>query len=138
MGWLYRSSESITLDRDVPVRAAGALDRAESAVARRDGLSIWMFVEGTRGRERGRLGRFKRGAFRLAATTGVPIVPIVVSPLKPQTDLRGRRLVSHEVVVHVLDPVFADGSSGEAEDALRAEVRARMEQTLGAFPESST
>jgi 1-acyl-sn-glycerol-3-phosphate acyltransferase len=60
MGMLFRSSGSIALDRDVPVRAAAALDEAERAI-REDGLSVWMFAEGTRGKIPGKLGPFKRG-----------------------------------------------------------------------------
>ena len=89
-----------------------------------------MFAEGTRGKVAGQLGPFKRGAFRLAAATGVPIVPIVISPLKPYTDLRGRRLEPHDVVIQVLEPVFAAGSTHEDEHALREDVRRRMQCTL--------
>jgi 1-acyl-sn-glycerol-3-phosphate acyltransferase len=131
MGMLFRSSGSIALDRDVPVRAAAALDEAERSI-REDGLSVWMFAEGTRGKMPGALGPFKRGAFRLAARTGVPVIPVVISPLKPETDLRGRRLVPHDVTLQILDPVYANGPTREDEDELRDEVRARMQHTLDA------
>jgi 1-acyl-sn-glycerol-3-phosphate acyltransferase len=131
MGMLFRSSGSIALERDVPVRAAAALDEAERSI-RDDGLSVWMFAEGTRGKVPGTLGHFKRGAFRLAARTGVPVIPIVISPLKPETDLRGRRLTPHDVTLQVLDPVYANGPTREDEDELRDEVRARMQHTLDA------
>ncbi|MEO5814121.1 MAG: lysophospholipid acyltransferase family protein [Gemmatimonadaceae bacterium] len=131
MGMLFRSSGSIALDRDVPVRAAAALDEAERAI-RDDGLSVWMFAEGTRGKVAGTLGPFKRGAFRLAARTGVPVIPVVISPLKPETDLRGRRLSPHDVTLQVLDPVYANGPTREDEDELRDEVRRRMQHTLSA------
>ena len=132
MGPIFRSSGCIALNRDVPVHAAAAVDEAERAI-REDGNSIWMFVEGTRGKVAGRMGPFKRGAFRLATNTGVPIVPIVISPLKPETDLRGRRLTPHSVVMQVLAPVFPAGNTRDDEDALRAEVRQRMEEVLSAF-----
>ncbi len=131
MGMLFRSSGSIALDRDVPVRAAAALDEAERAI-REDGLSVWMFAEGTRGKVAGTMGPFKRGAFRLAARTGVPVIPVVISPLKPETDLRARRLTPHDVTLQVLDPVYANGPTREDEDELRDEVRARMQRTLSA------
>lgn len=130
MGPIFRSSGSIALDRDVPVRAAAALAEAEKAI-RDDGLSVWMFAEGTRGKVAGSLGPFKRGAFRLAAATGVPVIPVVISPLKPYTDLRARRLDAHDVTLHVMEPVYANGPTREDEDALRSEVRTRMQRTLG-------
>ena len=132
MGPIFRSSGSIALDRDVPVRAAAALAEAEKAI-REDGLSVWMFAEGTRGKVAGTLGPFKRGAFRLAAATGVPVIPVVISPLKPYTDLRARRLDAHDVTMHVMEPVYANGRTREDEDELRREVRARMQRMLGAY-----
>ncbi|KAL8497588.1 hypothetical protein ACS0TY_021070 [Phlomoides rotata] len=41
------------------------------------GASIFFFPEGTRSRD-GKLGTFKKGAFSVAAKTGVPIVPITL------------------------------------------------------------
>ena len=114
----------------MPVRAAAALVEAEKAIRERH-LSVWMFAEGTRSKEIGQIGRFKRGAFRLAAVTGAPIIPIVISPLKPHTDLRGRRLTPHEVVVQVLEPVFARSPARDDEEALREDVKARMQAVLG-------
>lgn len=137
MGMLFRSSGCIALDRDVPVRAAAALDEAEKAI-REDGLSVWMFAEGTRGKVAGALGPFKRGAFRLAAQTGVPVIPVVISPLKPYTDLRARRLSPHAVTLHVLEPVYANGATREDEDELRGEVRARMQRTLDEYRDMSS
>jgi 1-acyl-sn-glycerol-3-phosphate acyltransferase len=129
MGMLFRSSGSLTLEKDVPIRAAADLERAERAI-REDGLSVWMFAEGTRGKVPGRLGPFKRGAFRLAARTGVPVIPVVISPLKPETDLRGRRLTPHDVTLQILDPVYANGPTREDEEELRDEVRAQIQYTL--------
>ncbi|MEO8337604.1 MAG: lysophospholipid acyltransferase family protein [bacterium] len=131
MGMLFRSSGSLTLEKNVPMRAAADLERAERAI-REDGLSVWMFAEGTRGKVPGTMGPFKRGAFRLAARTGVPVIPVVISPLKPETDLRGRRLTPHDVTLQVLDPVYANGPTREDEDELRDEVRRRMQHTLSA------
>nr|AZM65196.1 lysophospholipid acyltransferase 5 [Vitellaria paradoxa] len=41
------------------------------------GASIFFFPEGTRSKD-GKLGAFKKGAFSVAAKTGVPVVPITV------------------------------------------------------------
>jgi 1-acyl-sn-glycerol-3-phosphate acyltransferase len=129
IGWLYETSGSLTVDREQPHRAVAALEAAKRALLTQD-LSIWFFAEGTRGRVPGRIGPFKRGAFRLAAVSGCPVVPVVVSPLKPDTDLRGRRLRSRDVFVRVLSPMVADGSDHNAENALRDAVHARMQQVL--------
>jgi 1-acyl-sn-glycerol-3-phosphate acyltransferase len=134
MGTIFRSSGCIALDRDVPVRAAAALEEARTAITR-DKLSVWMFPEGTRGKVRGQLGQFKRGAFRLAVETGAPVIPVVISPLLPETDLRRRRLVPHDVQLTVLDPVYAETGIADPEDALRAEVRRRMQAQMNVYLE---
>ena len=134
IGALFRSSGCITVDRDVPLRAGAAWAEAERAIRER-GNSIWMFAEGTRGKVRGDLGPFKRGAFRLGVVTGRPIVPVVISPLLPETDLRGRRLDPHNVVIEILDPVYANGSTPQDERALREEVRTLMRVKLMTFME---
>ena len=69
----------------------------------------------------------------ISVSSRVPIIPIVLSPLKPQTDLRGRRLEPHEVTLRVLEPVYAKGPTHADEEALRDEVRALMQRTLDDF-----
>jgi 1-acyl-sn-glycerol-3-phosphate acyltransferase len=131
LGPLFRDSGSLVLDRDEPGRAAATVRAAERALTV-DRLSVWIFVEGTRGRVPGTLGAFKRGAFRLSARTGAPIVPIVVSPLKPLTDLRGRRLSPRDVTVTVLPAVTppAEGDEDTTEAVLRERVRDAMARAL--------
>ncbi|KAF5766313.1 putative 1-acylglycerol-3-phosphate O-acyltransferase [Helianthus annuus] len=43
----------------------------------KNGGSVFFFPEGTRSKD-GRLGNFKKGAFSIAAKTGVPVVPITL------------------------------------------------------------
>ncbi|KAF9607636.1 hypothetical protein IFM89_037564 [Coptis chinensis] len=43
----------------------------------RKGASVFFFAEGTRSKD-GKLGAFKKGAFSIAAKTGVPVVPITL------------------------------------------------------------
>ena len=66
----------------VPVDRSGtreqsqvALDLAAQAIA--GGTSIWIAPEGTRSPD-GRLGKFKKGGFRLALETNTPIVPVAL------------------------------------------------------------
>jgi 1-acyl-sn-glycerol-3-phosphate acyltransferase len=131
--WLFEGTGNIAVERDVPVRAVAALRQAERVIRER-GESVWIFPEGTRGKVAGRLQPFKRGAFRLALSAGVPVVPIVVSPLKPRTDIPGHRLLPNRVEVHVLDPVSTAGLPPDQEPALRGRVHALMADTLRRLP----
>jgi 1-acyl-sn-glycerol-3-phosphate acyltransferase len=132
IGKEFRIHGIIPLERDVPQRAVAGLEEGKRVITE-DGLSVWMFPEGTRGKVRGRLGKFKRGAFRMAAETGVPVVPIVISPLLPETDVRRRRLIPHDVIVTIFEPVYANGPTPEDADALRANVQAFMQRKLDEY-----
>src|SRR5690606_13571712 len=90
-GWIYLTTGHILIDRAHTASAVQRMRDAEAAIRER-GVSVWMFPEGTRGDVPGELLPFKKGAFHLAIAAGVPVVPIVVSPLKPLIDTRRFRL----------------------------------------------
>jgi 1-acyl-sn-glycerol-3-phosphate acyltransferase len=128
-GWLYRATGNLLIDRADTQQSVGRLQEAEAAVRAR-GAAVWIFPEGTRGKEPGRLLPFKKGGFRMAVNTGAPVVPVVVSPLKPRWDLKERRLERGRVVVQVLEPVPTAGM-GEADVVpLMETVHARMQAAL--------
>ena len=132
------------------VRLAGALadavfidraDRAGSIAAMQPmvqkalllGKSLAVAPEGTRSGT-GRLGPFKKGAFRLAMAGGVPVIPIVfrnandVWPLGTQFMRPG----TVEVVVH--PPIPTDDWTDENLDFHIAEVRNLYLDTLANWP----
>jgi 1-acyl-sn-glycerol-3-phosphate acyltransferase len=89
----------IFVDRSSRLAATRTLEAARARVA--EGASVLFFPEGTRSPD-GRLGEFKRGAFRMALDLGLPILPMTIigtrAILAPASrDLRpGRaRLVIH-------------------------------------------
>lgn len=68
----------------------------------RKGASVFFFPEGTRSKD-GKLKAFKKGAFSLAAKTGVPVVPITLigtGQLMPTGMEAMLRLGSVKVVIH--------------------------------------
>jgi 1-acyl-sn-glycerol-3-phosphate acyltransferase len=128
-GWLYAVTGNILIDRQDNRSAVGRLKEVEDAILRRK-VAVWIFPEGTRGKEAGRLLPFKKGAFHMAVATGAPLVPVVVSPLKPRLDIPARRLEPSEVEIRVLDPIPTAGL-GEADvPALLHEARRRMAAAL--------
>lgn len=95
-----------------------------------EGLSIFMFPEGTR--NYGRMLPFKKGAFRLALEAGVPLVPIVCAV--PPGWFRGDRLFvapEVEVLIQVLEPI--DPASFESLDGVIAAAREKMKDVLTAL-----
>jgi len=66
----------IFIDRSNTAAALRSLDEAKNKVV--NGTSVIFFPEGTRSRD-GNLGRFKKGAFRMALDLGIPILPVTIS-----------------------------------------------------------
>jgi 1-acyl-sn-glycerol-3-phosphate acyltransferase len=75
-GWALKYGHHILVDRKKGTEAMKSLDRAARAIA--EGGQVLLFAEGTRTRD-GKLQPFKRGAFSLAAKSGVPIVPVAIN-----------------------------------------------------------
>jgi len=75
-GWALRWGHHIMVDRKKGTEAMKSLDRAAKAIG--EGGQVLLFAEGTRTRD-GKLLPFKRGAFSLAAKSGIPIVPIAIN-----------------------------------------------------------
>ncbi len=127
IGQLAQLAGTVFVERADREKAIDSLQSAEKAV--RQGLSIMIAPEGTRSATK-RPGQFKKGAFRMAMKTGVPIVPIV---LKNALDALPRhamviRPATVEVVVH--PPISTDGWKLEELDDRIAEIRDLYERTL--------
>ncbi|MBM4372912.1 MAG: 1-acyl-sn-glycerol-3-phosphate acyltransferase, partial [Deltaproteobacteria bacterium] len=129
MTWLFRRTGNFIVDRGHVARTAMGFVGAVRALGE-ERCRVGLGPEGTRWKEPGRLGPFSLGAFHMALKAGVPIVPIVLSPLKPRTDLWAPRLEPNDVDMRVLEPVPTQGFGPEEAPALRDEVRRRMQQAL--------
>ena len=131
-----------------PVRrtGGGSVDLAGAARLLAAGRDVIVFPEGTRSRD-GRTGDFHRGAARLAAAAGVPLVPVGISGtatlLPPHAATRRPRRTT--VTVRIGAPVCVlelaerlvsadgiegiegiDGTGGDALAAATAEAHARV------------
>ncbi len=128
-GWLYMVTGNLLIDRGNTAQSVGMLRAAEDAIRERR-VAVWIFPEGTRSKVPGELLPFKKGGFRMAVATGVPLVPVVASPLKPHSDLVRRRLEPNHIDIRVLEPIPTAGL-GEADImALMREAHARMAAAL--------
>lgn len=125
VGWLYRRTGNLLVERSARGSRGAALAALTAAV--RQGTSVWIFPEGTRNGTPETLLPFHAGAFRVACATGAPIVPIVVAPLAPRTDLRRRRLERRVVHVEVLAPLRPDGRDAAE---LAHDARERMQAAV--------
>lgn len=128
-GWLYTITGNVLIDRADNPAAVGRLKEAAEAVLDR-GVSVWIFPEGTRGKEPGRLLPFKKGAFYLAVETGAPLVPIVVQPLREIFDPARRLLRPATVEVRVLEPIPTAGLKEADVPALLERTQTAMQSAL--------
>jgi 1-acyl-sn-glycerol-3-phosphate acyltransferase len=116
-GLIYWLSGNIMIDRNDSGKARNTLAKA-GRKARKRGLSIWMFPEGTRSRGKGVLP-FKTGAFRLAIDAGLKIVPVCASD--NHNTIKFNRWNNGTVIVEVMDPVTLDENDNAKQVAQKFE-----------------
>ncbi len=75
-GWVMRGMGCIPVDRKNRIKARASVDDALKRLDRRN-LNLILYPEGTRSRD-GRLLPFKRGGFRMAIRSGMPVVPVAI------------------------------------------------------------
>jgi 1-acyl-sn-glycerol-3-phosphate acyltransferase len=75
IGKACEAAGHIFIDRTHPIAAKKSLEKAEYQL--KNGVSVVVFPEGTR-TYTGEMGKFKRGAFRIATDLSLPVVPITL------------------------------------------------------------
>jgi 1-acyl-sn-glycerol-3-phosphate acyltransferase len=107
-----------------------AFQMYEKAAERiREGASVVVFAEGTRGSEY-TLRPFKKGPFVLAITAGVPIIPVVIHGTR-EVMARGSWIVRPGTInFHFHEPIPTAGLSYSDRERLVAQVWTTMASTL--------
>lgn len=129
----------VFIDRSNHAAAINSINAARDRIV--GGTSILFFPEGTRTRD-GRLGHFKKGAFRLALDLGLPILPLTITgtreimPTKTVRIFPGRAtLIIHEPVPTTeLDP--ADLNAGL--DRVRAIIASGLDRPPSSGPRATS
>lgn len=127
-GPLFQAAGVVFVDRSNTAKAIEALKPAVEAL--RHGRSLIIAPEGTRSTTLA-MGRFKKGAFRLAMDAGVPIVPVVfrnVLDALPKGAIVIRPAVVEAVV---LPPIDTSGWTLDTLDDEILEIRGRYVEILG-------
>lgn len=104
-GWIFWLTGQIFIDRKNRTSALGTMNAVAEIVKKR-GVSVWMFPEGTRSHGRGLLP-FKKGAFHLAVSAQIPLLPIVASTFEKSINLNRWR--PGKVIVQILEPIDVRG-----------------------------
>ncbi|HEY0776835.1 MAG TPA: lysophospholipid acyltransferase family protein [Gemmatirosa sp.] len=122
-----RAVGTIPIDRENRTAAFQSYDEAASRI--REGRSVVVYPEGTRGTSYD-IRPFKKGPFVLAIAAGVPIVPTLLHGTLEVLPRGSLRLRPGRVDVHLLDPIPTAGLGYEARAALSARVHDRLAAEL--------
>jgi len=128
VGWMMRLAGDIAVDRSDPRSGAAMLLAAHRTLRRK--CSVMFFPEGTRSRDT-TLGRFHDGAFHLAITAGVSVLPVVIdgsSPCLPRNTWKFGPPV--DINVRVLPAAPTSGMTAADAPRLREQVRNMIQAQL--------
>ena len=131
IGTLGKLLDAAFIDRSDTAAAVAALKPVEDAA--RKGLSILVAPEGTRTDSR-TVGPFKKGAFRIAMATGLPLVPIVIKNSEAVAGRNSTTLSPGTVDVTVLPPVSTAGWTVKDLPERIGEIRIAYVRLLAGWP----
>jgi putative phosphoserine phosphatase / 1-acylglycerol-3-phosphate O-acyltransferase len=134
VGPLGKLMDAAFIDRDDTASAVESLKALEDAA--RKGLSIVVAPEGTR-LDTDSVGPFKKGAFRIAMATGLPVVPIVIRNSESVAGRNSTTLHPGTVDVAVLPPVDTSAWTVEELEMRIEEVRTAYVELLAAWPDGA-
>ena len=78
-GWYMKRSKTAFIDRKNRVSAIETMETVYKQL-KKDNVGIWLYPEGTRSHQTmNELLPFKKGAFHLAISGSIPIIPVVIS-----------------------------------------------------------
>jgi 1-acyl-sn-glycerol-3-phosphate acyltransferase len=120
VGWMMKMSGDMSLVRGDRSSGAAALKVCETWLDRK--MSVMIFPEGTRSLD-GEIRAFKDGAFRLAITTGTPILPMAVHGTRTALRKHDWRMGDTNAEVRVLEPISTEGMTEADIPELRERVR---------------
>ncbi len=128
IGWYLKMAGYITVDRGNSESKEEMLEKSYRCL--KDGISIMIFPEGTRSAD-GQIGFFKRGAFQLALSANVPILPVLIDctgGILPKHGLIFRG--GHKIRIKVLNPVFPESFETKSPEDLAVRFNTLMTVSL--------
>ena len=126
-GAAARAAGMIPIERENRKAAFQSYELAATRI--RDGASVVVFPEGTRG-ENYVLRPFKKGPFVLAAAAQVEIVPTLIHGTIRVQPRGSWRVRSGRVDVHFLDPIPTLGTTYQDRERISALCRSRMAEAM--------
>lgn len=107
-GLCFKLLGNLLIDRGNRSKAVAGLAQVVKAVKERQ-ISVFVFPEGTRNKTPDHLLPFKKGAFYMAIEAQIPIVPIVVSDIRPLVNANTKYVRPGVITVRALPPISTQG-----------------------------
>jgi 1-acyl-sn-glycerol-3-phosphate acyltransferase len=123
LGWHMRRSGQIPINRGSTAESIASLSRAARLLG--GGVSAFLFPEGTRTRD-GSLQPLKKGGFRLALESGLPIVPVTITGTRRAMPRGSMVLRAGPVEMHLGAPIPTENLSDADLPVLMQRVRDEM------------
>ena len=102
VGLACHKAGHIFIDRSNPIRAKRSIEEAEKKL--QNGSSVVIFPEGSRTKD-GKIGKFKRGAFKIAEDLKLPIIPVSIEGTFEVMPIFSYYIKPHKVSVTFHKPV---------------------------------
>ena len=129
LGWHMQRSGQIPINRGSTAESIASLQRAARLLG--GGVSAFLFPEGTRTRD-GSLQPLKKGGFRLAMESGLPLVPVTIVGTRRAMPRGSMVLRAGPVEMHIDPPI---PTAGLTEADLPALMRQVCEAMVSHFEE---
>jgi 1-acyl-sn-glycerol-3-phosphate acyltransferase len=126
-GWGLRMSPFVAVDRQSGRDSMEAINKAIESI--KQGDSVIVFPEGTRTKT-GEIGDFKRGAFLIAARSGLPIVPVAIKGTFPLLSFKPFKITGGKIMIKYGEPYYIQGEGALAEKKAMSEVHNTISEML--------
>jgi 1-acyl-sn-glycerol-3-phosphate acyltransferase len=133
-GWSLWMCGFIPINRSNRESAIKSLHKAAHRM--RNGLSVLVFPEGTRGTSP-TIQPFKKGGFYLALQSEAPVVPVVLLGTDRILPKGGSKVNRGSITVRIGEPIETAGLGIAARDRLMGEVRSAMERLAETHSEAA-
>lgn len=104
LGWLLKICNHIPIDRNNRQKAIKSIEKVSVKLVKKK-ISIIVSPEGTRSHT-GEIAPFKKGAFRLAQSHNLPIIPVTIMGARFCIPNKTLKVIPGVVTVHLGSPVY--------------------------------
>ena len=126
VGAACRRAGFIYIDRNSIGSGKGSIAAAEETLAR--GMSMIIFPEGTRTGD-GKMSRFKKGAFLLAAELGIPLLPVTINGAYRAMSRKAWHVTWFPLSITVHKPIEVEREDNTDESEINARIRRLSDKT---------